>query len=83
MDDGDAAQAGQVVAGAVLAGAAVLPVPDVDEGVPDPDAFSQPDAPGLGGLALAQLGEQRLVGMDGLAAPGRALGYSAAAAGCK
>jgi len=41
VDDGDAAQVEQVLAGAEVAGAAALPVPDVGEGVLDLDAFAQ------------------------------------------
>ena len=69
VDHGDAAQIEQVLAGAAVAGAAALPVPDVGEGVLDLDAFAQFRAPVRGLLALAQLGEQGLVGMDGDAAP--------------
>src|SRR5271165_908184 len=69
VDDGDAPQVEQVLAGPAVAGAAALPVPDVGEGVLDGDAFAQFRAPLSGLLALAQLGQQRLVGMDGDAAP--------------
>ncbi len=68
VDDGDAAQVEQVLAGAAVAGAAALPLPDVGEGVLDGDAFAQLRAPLRGLLALAQLGQQRLVGVDGDAA---------------
>jgi hypothetical protein len=69
VDHGDAAQVEQVLAGAQVAGAAALPVPDVGQGVLDSDAFAQFRASFRSVLALAQLGEQRLVGMDGDAAP--------------
>jgi hypothetical protein len=51
------------------AGAAALPVPDVGEGVLDGDPFAQFRPPLRGLLALAQLGQQRLIGVDGDAAP--------------
>ena len=57
VDDGDAAQVEQVLAGAAVAGAAALPVADVGEGVLDGDAFAQFRASFGGLLALAQLGE--------------------------
>jgi hypothetical protein len=41
VDDGDAAQVEQVLAGAQVAGAAALPVPDVGEGVLNGDARSR------------------------------------------
>ena len=57
-DDGDTPEVDQVLAGAVVAGAASLPVADVGEGVLDLDAFAEL-CPAFGGfLALAQLGEQ-------------------------
>src|SRR5258708_2146028 len=62
------AQPEEVLAGAVVAGAADLPVADVGQGVLDLDALAQPGSPGRGLLALAQLGQQRLVGVDGDAA---------------
>ena len=65
VDDGDAAQAEQVLAGAPVAGAAALPVPDVGQGVLDGDAFAEFRASLRGVLPLAQLGQQRLAGMDG------------------
>jgi hypothetical protein len=40
VDDGDAAQVEQVLAGAEVAGAAALPVPDMREGVLDLGAFA-------------------------------------------
>ena len=69
VDDGDAAQVEQVLAGAPVAGAAALPVPDVGEGMLDLDAFAQLGAPGRGVLAAAQFSQQGLVGVDGYAAP--------------
>jgi hypothetical protein len=69
VDDGDAAQVEQVLAGAQVAGAAALSVPDVRQGVLDLDAFAQLRAPVRGVLAATQFGQQRLVGMDGHAAP--------------
>jgi len=72
VNHGDAAQVEQVLAGAQVAGAAALPVPDVGQGVLDGDAFAQLRPPMWGLLALAQLGQQRLVGVDGDRAPGRA-----------
>ena len=74
VDDGDAAEVEQVLTGAEVAGAAALPVPDVGEGVLDGDAFAQLRAALRGLLALAQLGQQRLVGVDGDAAPAGAGG---------
>ena len=59
VDDGDTAQVEQVLAGAQVAGAAALPVPDVGQGVLDGDAFAQFCAPFGGVLALAQLGRRR------------------------
>ena len=41
VDNGDTAQVEQVLAGAAVAGAAALPVPDVGQGVLDLDAFTQ------------------------------------------
>jgi hypothetical protein len=68
-DDGDPAKVEEVLAGAAVAGAAALPVADVGEGVLDRDALAELRAPSWGLLALAQLGEQRLVGVDNDAAP--------------
>jgi hypothetical protein len=45
VDDGDATQVEQVLAGAAVAGAASLPVPDVSERVLGLDAFAQFLAP--------------------------------------
>ena len=61
------------VAGAEVAGAAALPAPDARQGVLDRDVFTQLRAPS-GAPGAAQLGQERLVGMDGhatLAAGGR------------
>jgi len=69
MDHGDPAQVKQVLAGAQVAGPAALPMSDVGEGVLDCNAFTQLGASVRGVLAAAQLGQQRLVGMDGYAAP--------------
>jgi hypothetical protein len=65
MDDGNAAQVEQVLAGAAVAGAAALSVAGVGQGVLNRGAFAQLYAPFRGLLALAQLGQQRPVGMDG------------------
>jgi hypothetical protein len=56
-DYGGAAQAGQVLAGAAVAGTAALPVPDVGERVLDPGAFAGLCTPSGGLLALAQFGQ--------------------------
>ena len=72
VDHRDPAQVEQVLAGAQVAGAAALPVADVGEGVLDGDAFAQLGAQIGGLLVLAQLGQQRLVGVDGGAAGGAA-----------
>ena len=69
VDDGDAAQIKQVLADAAVAGAPSLPVAHVGQGVLDLDAFAQLGAPFRGVLALAQFGQQCLVGVDGHAAP--------------
>jgi hypothetical protein len=69
VHDGDTSQVEQVLPGAEVAGAAALPVPDVGKRVLDLDAFAQLLASLRGLLAVAQLGEQCLVGMDGDAAP--------------
>ena len=47
VDDGDAAQVEQVLAGAEVAGAPALPVSDVGRGVLDLDAFAQLGACGV------------------------------------
>jgi hypothetical protein len=70
VDDGDAAQVEQVLAGAEVAGAPALPVSDVGQGVLDLDAFAQLGASFRGVLALAQFGQQRFVGVDGHATLG-------------
>jgi hypothetical protein len=49
MDDGDAPQVEQILAGVAVAGAAALPVPDMGKRVLDGNAFAQFPAP-LGGL---------------------------------
>jgi hypothetical protein len=53
MDHGDPAQVEQVLAGAAVAGAAALPVPDVGEDVLDRDAFAELRASVRGLLAAA------------------------------
>ena len=40
VDDGDAPQVEQVLAGAAVAGTAALPVPDMGEGMLGSDAFA-------------------------------------------
>ena len=86
VDDGDAAEVEEVLAGSAVAGAAALPVADVGEGVLDRDAFAELRPPGRGLLALAQVCEQRFVGVDGYAAPvaagGAACPQRAGRAGC-
>ena len=78
VDCGGAAQVEQVLAGAAVAGTAALPMPDVGEGVLDLGAFAESGAPGRGGLAFAELGQQRFVGVDGNAAPAAAGGAALA-----
>jgi hypothetical protein len=72
VDHGGAAQAGQVLAGAAVAGTAALPVPDVGERVLDPGAFAglctvlpvrRPWSPGRAG----QLSGSEIEGEVGLA----------------
>jgi len=61
---GAAAQVEQVLAVAHVAGAAVLPVANVGQGVLDRHPLAQLGAPLGGELAGAQLGQQLLVGVD-------------------
>jgi hypothetical protein len=63
VDDRGAAKVEQVLALAQVAGAAALPVADLGQGVLDRDAFAQPGPPLRGELALAELGQQPLVGV--------------------
>jgi hypothetical protein len=64
MDDGAAPEVEEVLAGAAIASAASLPPADVGEGVLDGDAFAQLGAIGWRRLALPQLHQEPLVGMD-------------------
>jgi hypothetical protein len=61
----------RIFAAAAVAGAAALPVPDVGEDVLDLGTLAQAGAPGRDLVALAQLGEQRLVGMNATLRPDR------------
>src|SRR2546430_16419206 len=65
VDDGDAAQVEQVLAGAAVAGAGALPVADVGGGMPGLDPPAGPGAPGGGGPAGAGVGGAPFVGGGG------------------
>src|SRR5438552_12602113 len=71
MDGRRTAEVEEVLGFTAVAGAAALPTADVGQGVLDRDAFAELGAAGGALLALAQLAEERFVGMDGDApAPG-------------
>ena len=68
VDGGAAAEIEEVLAGAAIAGAAPLPAPNVSEGVLDGDPLAEPGATSRRRLALAELDQEALVGVDGDAA---------------
>ncbi len=78
MDDGGPTEAGKVLAGAGVAGAASLPAADMGEGVLDCDALAEPGAAGAAGRGAAA---GRLAGMRLIVAPGTIVGWPRRIAG--
>lgn len=64
MNDGGAAEVEEVLAAAAVAGAGVLPAPEVSQAVLDGDALTELGAAGWAPLTLAQLGQEALVGVN-------------------
>ena len=64
LDHGTAAQVEHVLAWATIAGAAALPVADMRQGVLDGDPLAELGPSSWRVLALTQLGEEPLIGVD-------------------